>query len=143
MSGITLELARKIIDGALEHARREGMMPLGVVVLDQRGAVKAYSAEDGTSLFRFKIAYGKANGAIGMGFGSAELARRAAERPQFLGAVNVLVDGGVIPAPGGVLVRDGNGEIIGAVGISGDVSHNDEACAVAGIRAAGLVADPG
>jgi len=143
MSPLTLDLAQAIVAGALSHAAAMQLQPLAVAVLDERGALKAYAAQDGTSLFRFAIAHGKANGAVGMGFGSAELARRVADKPHFLTAVNGAVGGALVPAPGGVLIRDGAGAIIGAVGISGDVSHNDEACAVAGIVAAGFHADPG
>lgn len=143
MSSLTLKQAEKIIAGALAHAAEKQFLPLGVAVLDDRGVLKAYAAQDGTSLFRFAIAHGKARGAVGMGLGSSELARRVAEKPHFLNAVNAIVDGGLIAAPGGVLIKDGAGKIVGAVGISGDVSHNDEACAIAGIEAAGFVADGG
>lgn len=143
MTELTLDQAQAMIAGAFRHAAEKGYEPLGVAVLDARASLKAYAAQDGTSLFRFRIAFAKANGALGMGFGSAELERRVRERPYFLGAVNALVDGGVVPAPGGVLVRDASGRILGAVGISGDRAHNDEHCAVAGIEAAGFRADPG
>lgn len=143
MTELTLDQAQAIIAGAFRYGAEKGYEPLGVAVLDVCGVLKAYAAQDGTSLFRFKIALGKANGAIGMGFGSAELERRVMQRPHFLGAVNVLVEGGIVPAPGGVLIRDAAGKILGAVGISGDRAHNDEHCAVAGIEAAGFHADPG
>lgn len=143
MTDLTLEKAQSIITGALAHAAGKKFMPLGVAVLDDRGALKAYAAQDGTSLFRFAIANAKAHGAVGMGFGSSELSRRVAEKPHFLSAVASIVDGGLIAAPGGVLIKDSAGKILGAVGISGDVSHNDEACAIAGIEAAGFVADSG
>src|SRR4051812_49303007 len=114
MTTLTLECAQAILTGALGHAADQKFLPLGVAVLDDRGSLKAYAAQDGTSLFRFAIAHGKANGALGMGFGSAEIARRAVERPYFVNAVNTLVGGALVPAPGGVLIRDDAGKIIGA-----------------------------
>jgi uncharacterized protein GlcG (DUF336 family) len=143
MAHLTLEHAQTIITGALATAAQKGFAPLAVAVLDQRGILKAYGAQDGTSLLRFEIAHGKAYGAIGMGFGSAELARRATERPAFINAINALAGGALVPAPGGVLIRARDGEILGAAGISGDKGHNDELCAVMAIEAAGFVADPG
>jgi uncharacterized protein GlcG (DUF336 family) len=143
LTELTLEKAQSIIAGTLAHASEMNFMPMGVAVLDNRGVLKAYAAQDGTSLFRYSIANAKAHGAVGMGFGSSELARRVAEKPHFLSALNAIVDGGLIAAPGGVLIKDSAGKILGAVGVSGDVSHNDEACAVVGIEAAGFVADSG
>jgi uncharacterized protein GlcG (DUF336 family) len=112
-------------------------------VLDARGALKAFAAEDGTSLKRAEIANGKAHGTLAMGLGSRTLGKMAAERPHFVAAVTHAVGGMLVPVPGGVIVRDGTGDVVGAVGISGDTSDNDEAAAVAGIQAAGLKADPG
>jgi len=137
-----LELAQKIIAGALAHGRAQKFKPLAVAVLDARGAVKAFAAEDDTSLKRFEIASGKAHGAIAMGLGSRTIGKMAAERPHFVAAVTHAV-GALIPVPGGVLVRDGSGTLLGAVGVSGDTSDNDEIAAVAGIQAAGCKADPG
>ncbi len=138
-----LEVAQKIIAGALAHARAQKFKALAVAVLDARGAVKAFAAEDGTSLKRFEIAAGKAHGCIAMGLGSRTLGKMAAERPHFIAAVTHAVGGSFIPVAGGVLVRDGDGTLLGAVGISGDTSDNDEAAAVAGIQGAGCKADPG
>ena len=140
---LTLDAARMIADTALAHGRSRGMAPLAVVVLDARGAPKAYLAEDGTSLLRLDIAFGKAWGTLGMGFGGRELARRAARAPAFMTALQTMSEGRMVPAAGGVLIRDAAGAIIGAVGISGDSSDNDELCAVAGIEKAGLAADTG
>jgi uncharacterized protein GlcG (DUF336 family) len=111
-------------------------------VLDVRGALTAYAAEDGSTLARAQVAMGKAGGAIAMGMGSRALAKRGRELPQFVNAVGQVVPLGLIPVPGGVLIRSGD-ELVGAVGISGDNSDNDEAAALAGIRAAGLTGDPG
>jgi uncharacterized protein GlcG (DUF336 family) len=138
-----LELAQRLISGALAHARKQNFKPLSVAVLDGRGALKALATEDGTSLKRGEIAIGKAHGALAMGLGSRTLSKMAADRPFFIAAVTHAVGGSLIPVAGGVLVKDGGGALLGAVGISGDTSDNDEAAAVAGIEAAGCKADPG
>ncbi|HEY3593484.1 MAG TPA: heme-binding protein [Polyangiaceae bacterium] len=137
-----LEIAQKMVSTALAHAREQKFKPLVVVVMDERGAMRAVAAEDGTSLRRADIAIGKANGAISLGTGSRGLAQRAEKSPQFISAAGQAI-GGLVPVPGGVLVRDGNGEIVGVIGISGDTSDNDEACAVAAIASVGLKADTG
>jgi uncharacterized protein GlcG (DUF336 family) len=140
---LTLAAAQTITSEALAHARRQSFKPLAVVVLDARAAVVAAASEDGTSLKRFQIARGKANGALAFGVGSRKLGEMAAERAHFFAGVAHVVGDGLVPGAGGVLVKDTSGAVIGAVGISGDTSDNDEAAAVAGIVAAGLVADGG
>jgi len=140
---LTLEAAQQIIISALAAARAAKMAPLAVTVLDVRGALKAYGAEEGTSLYRFDISRGKAQGALGMGFGNREVTRRYTVAPGFINAVGMLSEGNLVPVPGGVLVRDAQGELLGAVGISGETSDNDEVAAVAGIEALGLIADTG
>ena len=140
---LTLEQAQTIVTTALRFGRAQNYQPLAVVVLDARGVMKAFAAEDGTSLRREEIARGKAHGALSFGIGSRALAKRALEQPQFIAAVTHAVGGSLVPVPGGVLIRGADRAIIGAVGISGDVSNNDEAAALAGIEAAGLTADPG
>jgi uncharacterized protein GlcG (DUF336 family) len=140
---LTLEQASIIVDKALEKGRELGFKPLTVVVLDAGGQLKAMKREDGSSLLRPEIAGGKAWGALGMGFGGREFARRAAANPVFIQALSVASGGRVIPVPGGVLICSQAGDILGAVGISGDTSENDETCAVHGIDCAGLVADTG
>jgi uncharacterized protein GlcG (DUF336 family) len=139
---LSLSSAQTIITAALAEARSRGMKPLVVVVLDAAGALKAAAAEDGTSLRRADIARGKANGAVALGVGSRAIGRMAAERPHFITAATPAV-GGLIPVAGGVLVRGTDNVVIGAVGVSGDTSDNDEIAAIAGITAAGLTADPG
>lgn len=139
---LTLEQARKIADTALAIAHAQKFKPLSIVVLDARGARKVVLTEDSTSLKRAEVAYGKAYGALAMGSGSRSLMKMAAERPNFVAAAMHVAEGALVPVPGGVLIRAG-GEIIGAVGVSGDTSDNDEIAAVAGIEAAGLAADPG
>jgi uncharacterized protein GlcG (DUF336 family) len=141
MGDITLDQADIIGRVALEAARTRKAQPLTVVVLDAGGHVKLVRREDGSGIARFEIAFGKAWGALGMGISSRGLAARAAKMGGFFTALAAVTDGRVVPVPGGVLVRDGENRIIGAVGISGDTSDVDEACAVAGIEAAGLVVD--
>lgn len=143
MPTLTLDQAQTIVTTALRYARTQGYQPLAIAVLDARGVMKAFAAEDGTSLRREEIARGKAHGALSFGIGSRALAKRAQEQPQFIAAVTHAVGGSLVPVPGGVLIRADSGTIIGAVGISGDVSNNDEAAALAGIEAAGLKADAG
>ena len=142
MSELTLDVARTILDAALAKAIEKKLKPLVVTVLDARGCVKITAAQDGTSLLRSEIAHGKAYGALAMGMGSRALYQRAQEQAYFVDAVNTLAQGRLIPVPGGVLIQSG-GVLLGAVGISGDTSDNDEACAIAGIEAAGLKANPG
>jgi uncharacterized protein GlcG (DUF336 family) len=139
---LSLDAAKTIVETALAHAVAGKLKPIAVVVFDARGAEKAYMAQDGTSLRRAEIARGKALGALGMGVGSRGLMKMAADRPAFMDAAVSALGGALIPVPGGVLIKSG-GEIIGAVGVSGDVSDNDEAAAFAGIEAAGLEADAG
>ncbi len=143
MAAITLNKARSIIRKALAEGRAEEMKPLVVCVLDAGGHLKAFEREDGAANMRFQVAHGKANGALGLGVGSRALKERADQQAYFVLAVNGAFDGGLVPVPGGVLVRDRRGAIIGAVGISGDTGDNDERAAIAGIEAAGYAADPG
>ena len=142
MSELNLESAQTIVKAALAHAREKKMKPLAVAVLDARGALKAFAAEDGTSLKRGTIAEGKAYGAVALGVASRSIGKMAVERPHFIAAATHAV-GKLIPVAGGVLIKDQSGKIIGAVGVSGDTSDNDEAAALAGIAAAKLTGDPG
>ena len=143
MAELTLDLARKILDVALAKGVEKKLKPICVVVLDPRGCVKASAAQDGTSLLRGEIAHGKAYGALAMGMGSRALFQRAQEQAYFVSAVNTLAQGRMVPVPGGVLIQDASGALLGAVGVSGDTSDNDEICALAGIEAAGLKANAG
>jgi uncharacterized protein GlcG (DUF336 family) len=140
---VTLAQASTIVDVALKKARDSNLAPLTIAVLDAGGHLVAYKREDKSGLLRFDIAFGKAWGALGMGFGSRTLAGRAAKTPQFFTMLAAASGGRMITNPGGVLIRDGSGNIIGACGVSGDTSDKDEMCAISGIEAAGLKADPG
>ncbi len=140
---IDLAQASIIVDKALAQGRSLGLPPLTVAILDGSGCLVCFKREDGSSLLRPEIAQAKAWGALGMGMGSRALAQRASAQPAFISAVNALAGGRLIPVPGGVLIRSRAKSIIGAVGITGATSDQDEACAVAGIEAAGFVADTG
>lgn len=140
---LTLEAATQIADAALAHARQEKLSPLCIVVLDAGGHPVILRSEDGATFMRSQIAAAKANGALGMGYGSRELARRAAAAPVFYTSLFALSGGAMAASPGGVLIRNGGGRVIGAVGVSGDTGDADEACAIVGVRAAGLEADAG
>jgi uncharacterized protein GlcG (DUF336 family) len=119
------------------------LKPLAVVALDARGALRVVKVEDGGSLKRAEIAIGKAHGALALGMGSRAIHQRVEQQPYFIAAVSHVVGGNLIPVPGGVLVRDPAGTLVGAIGVSGDSSDNDETVAVAGIGAAGLTAETG
>jgi uncharacterized protein GlcG (DUF336 family) len=134
---LTLEKASTIVDRTLAKARELKYSPMCVAVLDEGGHLKALKREDGASILRPQIAIGKAWGAIGMGESSRHLGERLKDRPAFLGSLSAMSGGKVVPVPGGVLIfRDG--VVIGAVGVSGGTSDEDETCAIEGIKAAGL-----
>lgn len=143
MSLLKLAQASTILDTALAEARKRNFAPLAVAVLDAGGHLMAFKREDGAGFVRFNIAYGKAWGALGMGFGTRELAERAAKFPTFVATLSATSQGRMIPSPGGVLIIGADKEVMGAVGISGDIGDNDELCAVAGIEAVGLSARTG
>lgn len=143
-SELSLDEARTVIAAAFDKASALNLKPLAVVVLDAGGHLRAAERQDGASIHRPDIAAGKAYGALAMGLGSRALGDRVREGgAAFIDTVNGVLAGRLVPVPGGVLIRDAQTRIIGAVGISGDTSDQDEICAVAGIEAAGLAADPG
>lgn len=143
MAVMNLDTAQKIAAAALKAGRDKSLQPLVVCVYDARGSLKVLHAEDGTSLKRGEIAMGKAYGAIALGVPARTLGKMAVERPHFIAAVSHMVGGPLTPAAGGVLIRDDKGELLGAIGVSGDNSDNDEIAAVAGVEAAGLVPETG
>jgi uncharacterized protein GlcG (DUF336 family) len=143
MTNVTLAQATTIVDAALEKGAELGLAPLTVAVLDTGGHLVAFKREDKSGILRADIAYGKAWGALGMGFGSREISNRAAKMPVFFTALTAVSQGRLVPVPGGVLILDRSLGLVGAVGISGDTSDQDEVCAIAGIEAAGLVAQAG
>ncbi|MVA59602.1 GlcG/HbpS family heme-binding protein [Agrobacterium vitis] len=139
---LSLSKASEIIDTALAQARASNFAPLAVAVLDAGGHLIVYKREDGAGIIRFDIAFGKAWGSLGMGFGSRELTERAAKNATFITMLGTVSAGRIVPSPGGVLIVDGDNKVIGAVGISGDLGDNDELCAIAGVEAAGFRAAP-
>jgi uncharacterized protein GlcG (DUF336 family) len=142
MTSITLAQASTVVDAALAAARKAGLMPLTVAVLDAGGHLVALKREDKSGILRVEVATGKAYGALGMGVATRLLRDRLAERPNFVSGVAAASGGRFIPVPGGVLIRDKSGAIVGAVGISGDASDRDEYCAIEGVKAAGMTSDP-
>ena len=138
MTTLTLEKANQIIQAALTTARQLNLAPLTVVVLDDAGHLKAMQREDGATMIRQQVATAKAWGAVNMGMSSRSLAGVAEQRPDFMNALVGLAEGRVMPVPGGVLIRDADSRILGSVGISGDVSDQDERCAIAGVNAVGF-----
>jgi uncharacterized protein GlcG (DUF336 family) len=137
---LNLQTARTILAAALSTGHEKQYKPLTVVVLDAGGHLLAAEREDGASIGRFDIAYGKARGALALGMGSRALMVRAEQQPYFIAAAAAATGGSLVPVPGGVLVFDHADQLLGAVGVSGDTSDNDEDAAVAGIEAASLLA---
>lgn len=141
MSGITYEQTQTIISATLAKGAELGLKPLSVAVLDAGGHPLAFARQDGASPGRFEIARGKAYGAVMLGMpGSAQMARAEAQS-YFMAAVNGAYGGKVVPVPGGILVKDGSGAVIGAVGVTGDTSDNDAEAGMAGLAAAGLAGE--
>ena len=140
MNTLTLAQADAIVAAALAEARKRKLAPLAFVVLDAGGHMVAAKREDNAPFLRFDIACGKAWGCVGLGNSSRELTDRTAKQPAFFGALASMTGQGILPSPGGVLVLGTDGSVLGAVGVSGDTGDNDEACALAGIAAAGLKA---
>lgn len=138
MTKVTLERASVLIAAAFAKGRELGLKPLTVAVLDAGGHVIALQRQDGASTHRPQIAIGKAAGALALGVSSRKIGEMAAERPTFIAALGPIFPQGVIPAAGGIILVGAEGAPIGAVGITGDTSDNDEACALAGVAAAGL-----
>ncbi|SIR77781.1 GlcG/HbpS family heme-binding protein [Pseudomonas sp. A214] len=143
MSALTLKVAVNLTGQALAAGREISAAPLTIAVLDSGGHLIALQREDGASLLRPQIAIGKAWGAIALGKGSRLLAQDAQQRPAFFAALNGLGQGNVVPAPGGVLIRDQEGRVLGAIGISGDTSDVDEQVAIRAVEGVGLMADAG
>ena len=143
MQQLDLLTATDLASRAIRLARQAGFKPIAATVLDSAGHPLAVLRDEHASFLRPQIATGKARGCLGMGFGGRELARRAQAMPAFFDAINSLTGGEVIPVAGGVLIRNAQGQLIGAIGISGDTSDNDERCAVQAIDQVGLIADTG
>ena len=142
MSRISLTQANIVIEAAFRKGAEMGLKPLSVVVLDPGGHQIAFQRQDGASSLRPQIASGKAGGALALGLSSRKIADMTAERPSFIAALGPISPLGIVPAAGGVIVVNDSGETLGAVGVTGDTSDNDELAAFAGITAAALNAQP-
>ncbi len=143
MTELTLDQASKLVDLTLARAHEMKLKPLTVAVLDAGGHLKAFKREDAPGILRPQIAIGKAWGALAMGWGTRTLAARAATAPHFVAALSDISGGKLVPVPGGVIIKDASGSVIGAIGVSGDTSDNDEAAAMDAIKKVGLQGDPG
>lgn len=143
MWSLSLNQASRIVDSGLQRARELHFKPLTIAVLDAGGHLVAMKREDGSGILRPEIAHAKAWGALGMGAGTRALAKRAEHAPGFYAALASTSTGRMLPVPGGVLIRNASNDVVGAVGVSGDLPDNDETCAVHGIREVGLTADAG
>jgi uncharacterized protein GlcG (DUF336 family) len=141
MRGITLDEAKAMIEATFASAKKRKAHPLSAIVLDAGGRVKAFLKQDGSSLMRFEIAYGKAFGALALGRSSRMVLQKAREKPLFLQSLGELTDGPLFLEAGGQLIRDASGEVVGAIGVTGDVNEVDDLCAMDGIRAAGFKTD--
>src|SRR3954454_16555777 len=141
MRGISLDEANKIISGTFASAKKRKAYALAAIVLDAGGRVKAFQKQDGASLLRFEIAYGKAFGALGLNRCSRQVLQKAREKPLFMQSLVELSDGPLFLEAGGQLIRDPDGEVVGALGVTGDVNEVDDLCAIDGIHAGGFRAD--
>lgn len=141
MSKLTLEKAQQIITVALAKAREAGYKPMGVAVIDEGGNLVAFAREDDASMFRFDVALAKAWGAVGMGVSSRVLGQRAKDNPNFFVSLAATANGRFLPQTGAVLIKDGTGRVLGAVGASGGTGDEDEIICTAGVQAAGYVCD--
>ncbi len=138
---LTLKQANTIIENAFIKAQETKVRPLAVVVLDESGHVVASQRQDGATMFRFDVALGKAWAAVAMGASSRALASRAKGNPNFFIALAATAQGKFLPQPGAALIKDTQGNVLGAAGASGGTGDEDEACCVHGIEKAGLTAD--
>lgn len=144
MDALSLDAAQRMIEGAFRKGAEMKFKPLAAAILDVRGCLKAFALQDGhVALLRSDIAQAKAYGVLALGVGGRAIRKRAAETPAFIASATALADGRLVPVPGGVLIQNAQGDVVGAIGVSGDTSDNDEICAIAGIEGAGFKADPG
>jgi uncharacterized protein GlcG (DUF336 family) len=141
LSQLTLDQANQIIQGARSAARAANYKPMGIAVLDASGQLVAFGREDGASMFRFDVARGKAWGAVGMGSSSRVLAERAKDNPNFFVSLSATAKGKFLPQPGAVLIKDAQGNVLGAVGASGGTGDEDEIICKAGVKSCGLITD--
>ena len=141
MSMITLDQSNRIIGAIFTRGRELSCRPLSVVIVEPGARVKAFQKEDGSAMMRFEMAFGKAYAALALGRSSSLVRVRTEERPVFMQYLIRVSDDQIFPEGGGMLIRDNNGDVIGAVGVTGDTQERDEELAAYGIRAAGLKTD--
>src|SRR5215475_12015077 len=141
MRAISLDEANKIIGGAFDAGKEREAYALAAIVLDAGGRVKAFQKQDGASLLRFEIAYGKAFAALALNRSSRQVLAKQKEKPAFMESLAELSDGPLFLEGGGQLIRDKTGEVVGALGVTGDVNEVDDLCAMDGIRSAGFLPD--
>jgi uncharacterized protein GlcG (DUF336 family) len=141
MAMITLAQSNRIIEAIFARGGELGCRPLSVVVVEPGAKVKAFQKEDGSAMMRFEMAYGKAYAALALGRSSSLVRVRTEERPLFMQYLFRASDNQIFPEGGGMLIRDHDGEVIGAVGVTGDTQERDEELAAHGIHAAGLKTD--
>ena len=138
MHRLNLAQSNALIDAAFAKGAELGLKPLTVTIHDPGGHLIACQRQDGASNMRVKLAGGKASGALALGVSSRTIGDMAVDRPHFIASVDTMSEGGMVPAAGGVIVCDAGGQVIGAIGVTGDTSDNDEACALAAIESQGL-----
>jgi uncharacterized protein GlcG (DUF336 family) len=138
---ITLEQANRIIAAIFARGRELSCRPMSVIVVEPGAKVKAFQKEDDSAMMRFEMAFGKAYAALALGRSSSLVRMRTEERPLFMQYLISASDDQIFPEGGGMLIRDQNGELLGAVGVTGDTQERDEELAAHGIRAAGLKTD--
>lgn len=139
MHRLNLAQANALIEAAFAKGAELGLKPLTVTVHDPGGHLIACQRQDGASNLRPKLAAGKACGALGLGMSSRTIGDLAVERPHLIASIDTMGDGGVVPAAGGVIICDAQGNVLGAIGVTGDTSDNDEACALAAIASQGFM----
>jgi uncharacterized protein GlcG (DUF336 family) len=120
MTAITLDQADRLIDAILKHGAELDCRPLSVLVVEPGCKVKAFKKEDGSSMIRFEMAYGKAYAALAMGRSSKLVKVRAEEKPIFMRYLLSASGDQIFPEGGGLQIRDAAGEVIGAVGVTGE-----------------------
>ncbi|WP_193174800.1 GlcG/HbpS family heme-binding protein [Oricola nitratireducens] len=141
MNSLPLKDANVIVEAALAYAKDQNLSPLCIAVLDPGGHTLSLQRADGASMLRPAIATGKAYAALALGIDSRQVASMAIERPNLLAGLSGVSGGRIVPLPGGILISSG-GTLLGAVGVTGDTSDNDEACAIHAVKAAGFKVGP-